>query len=81
MPVNIDLITEDLRNMIAKVVEKTPEMVTDNILFSNLGADSMMMLEIMVATERKYKIEIPEEHLSRMVNLKETVNIIKSLQR
>ena len=81
MLADTDTIKNDLRDVVAKIVEKRPETIGDNTLFSELGADSMMMLEVLVAIERKYNIEIPEESLPRMVNLNDSINIIKSLVR
>ena len=37
----------------------------------------MMALEILAAMEKKYKIQVPEEKLGKLTNLKETINLAK----
>lgn len=66
----------ELKDIISKIVEIEPEKITPNASFvEDLGMDSMMALEIMAAMEKKYKIRIPEEKLSRLRNLNETVKL------
>ncbi|MFA4990206.1 MAG: acyl carrier protein [Candidatus Omnitrophota bacterium] len=68
----------EIRNMIAEIVEKDPAQVTlDAKFFEELGMDSMMALEIMAGMEKKYKITIPEEKLTKLTTLRETVAVAK----
>ncbi|MDD5595397.1 MAG: acyl carrier protein [Candidatus Omnitrophica bacterium] len=68
----------EIRNLIAEIIEKKPEEVTpDAKFFEDLGVDSMMALEIMAAIEKKYKIAIPEEKLSQLTTLRETIRVAK----
>ena len=68
----------EIRNIIAEIIEKKPEEVTpDAKFFEDLGVDSMMALEIMAAIEKKYKIAIPEEKLSQLTTLSETIRVAK----
>ncbi len=68
----------EIRNIIAEIIEKKPEEVTpDAKFFEDLGVDSMMALEIMAAIEKKYKIAIPEEKLSQLTTLGETIRVAK----
>jgi acyl carrier protein len=68
----------DIKGMIATIIEKDPSEVTpDAKFFEDLGVDSMMALEIMAGIEKKYKIAIPEEKLTQLTTLRETVAVAK----
>jgi len=65
-----------LRTLISEIVETEPEKITLDAKFvDDLGMDSMMALEILAAIEKKYKIQIPEEELGKLKNLKEIINL------
>ena len=73
---NANNLEQELREIIAKIVEVEPEKITPEAKFiEDLGMDSMMALEILVAIEKKYKIQIPEEKLNRIRNLKEVIKL------
>lgn len=71
-------IEEDLRAIIAEIIEVEPEKITSEAKFvEDLGMDSMMALEILVAIEKKYKVQIPEEKLNKLRTLKEAAQLTK----
>ncbi len=73
-------IENNIRNLIAKIIEVEPEKIGSETNFvEELGADSMMALEIMAALEKKYNINIPEEDLPKMSNLKQVVQLVSSI--
>jgi len=47
----------------------------------DLGFDSMMALEIFAKLEKQYKIRIPEEELTKLTNLNETVELVARFMR
>lgn len=74
---NIATIQEEIKNIIAKIIEVEPERIgMETHLVEELGADSMMALEIMAALEKKYRITIPEEDLPKMTNLKQIIGLV-----
>ena len=79
MPQVDDLTLEkELRDIIAKIIEIDPDKITLEASFvEDLGMDSMMALEILAAMEKRYKIQVPEEKLIELINLKETINLTK----
>lgn len=79
MPQIDDLTLEkELREIIAKIVEIDPERITLEAKFvEDLGMDSMMALEILAAMEKKYKIQVPEEKLGKLLTLKDAINLTK----
>jgi len=71
-------IENEIRNLIAKILEIEPEKITPEARFvEDLGMDSMMALEIVAAIEKKYKVTIPEEKLTKMGSLKDALELVK----
>jgi acyl carrier protein len=61
---------DDLREIVAEVLELEPSELTDESLFvEEHEADSLRAIEILARIEKKYKVEIPQSELPRMVNL------------
>jgi acyl carrier protein len=68
----------EVKNMIAEILETDPAKISpDARLVEDLGMDSIMALEILVALEKKYKIAIPEEKLPEI----KTVNAAIAIAR
>ncbi len=75
-------IESDIRNLIAKIIEVEPEKIGSETGFvEELGADSMMALEIMASLEKQFNITIPEEDLPKITNLRQTIYLVKSLMK
>jgi acyl carrier protein len=80
MPQTVDELQDQIRKIVAKIIEVEPEKIGPETHFvEELGADSMMALEIMAMLEKKFNITIPEEDLPKMSNLKEVVNLVSGL--
>jgi acyl carrier protein len=71
-------IENEVRGIIAQIIERDPNDITlEARFFEDLGVDSMMALEILVAIEKKYKIKIPEEKLPELRTLGKAVEIAR----
>ena len=69
---------QEIRAMIAEIAERDEEEIEGELSFvDDLGFDSMMALEILAKLEKQYKIKIPEEELTKLDNLKQTVELVK----
>ena len=79
MPQLDDLTLEkELREIIARITEIDPARIAlESKFVEDLGMDSMMALEILAAMEKKYKIQVPEEKLSKLTNLTEAIKLTK----
>lgn len=79
MPQTDDLTLEnELREIISRITEIDPATIKlESKFVEDLGMDSMMALEILAAMEKKYKIQIPEEKLGSLTNLKEAIKLTK----
>lgn len=75
-------IREDIIEIVSTVLEKKPgEIQPDAHLIQNVGADSMMALEILAAMEKKYKIVIPEERLKDMTTVNKIIALVETVKK
>lgn len=71
-------VKKDVLEIVSTVIEKdAAEISPDAHLIQDVGADSMMALEILAALEKKYRIVIPEEKLQEMTTLNKIINFIE----
>jgi acyl carrier protein len=74
---NEQQILDELREMIAEVLEVEPEEITETSSFvDDHEADSLRAIEILARIEKKYKVEVPQEKLAEMVNLRAVYNTL-----
>jgi len=75
--VTAEQIRDEVKRLIAEVTEREPEEITDTALFAEeLGVDSLMAMEVMVAVDKKYKINIPEDEFAKIKNVNDTVEVV-----
>jgi acyl carrier protein len=62
---------EELREMVAEVLELEPEELSDTgDFFDEYEADSLRAIEILARIDKRYKVEIPQAELAELRNLK-----------
>ena len=67
---NISQRLDELRGIVAEVLELEPKEIADSADFrEKYGADSIRGIEILSRIEKKYRIEIPQSELPLMQNL------------
>jgi acyl carrier protein len=75
-------ITQEIIEIVSTVLEKKPnEIPLDAHLIQDVGADSMMALEILAAMEKKYKIIIPEDKLKEMTTVNKIIELVESAKK
>jgi acyl carrier protein len=73
---------EELRELVAEVLEVEPEELTDTGDFQeDYEADSLRAIEMLARIEKRYKIEIPQKELASMQNLKAVYEVTASYAR
>ena len=78
MDISTETLTRDIRSMVAEIAERDEEEIKGDLSFvEDLGFDSMMALEILAKLEKQYKIKIPEEELTKLDNLNQTVALVQ----
>jgi acyl carrier protein len=69
---------DELREVVAEVLEVEPEEITETSHFVNEHeADSLRAIEILARLEKMYKIEIPQTELPKMENLGAVYSVVK----
>jgi acyl carrier protein len=73
-----DQIRSEIKRLIANVTEREPEEIPDAALFMDeLGVDSLMAMEVMIAVDKKFKIDIPEEEFNKAKNVDDSVALVE----
>jgi acyl carrier protein len=73
-----DQIKAEVKNLVARVTEREPDEIPDDAHFMDqLGVDSLMAMEIMIAVDRKFGIDIPEEEFNKATNVNESVKMVE----
>ena len=68
---------EELRTRAADVLRVEPERVTEEARFGDdLKADSLDLVELVMALEERYDVRIPEEELEDIVTVGEALNLL-----
>ena len=68
---------EKVRNIIAEQLGVKPEEVTPEAKFiEDLGADSLDTVELVMALEEEFGIEIPDEDAEKMVTVGDSIKYI-----
>jgi acyl carrier protein len=68
---------DDLREIVAEVLEIEPEEITDTSDFvEEHEADSLRAIEILARIEKQYKVDIPQSELANMANLRAVYDVL-----
>lgn len=80
--IDAKVLENEVRKLVADIVEIEPGQITPEANFvEDLGMDSMMALEVLAALEKKYKLKIPEENLTKMTNLTQVLEVINKFMK
>jgi acyl carrier protein len=66
-------VEETIKEISAKILHKSDINFSDNTTFKDLGADSLDIVQILVAIEDKYNIEMVDEDMQNIKNTREFV--------
>ena len=70
-------VEETIKEIAAKILHKSDINFSDNVTFKDLGADSLDVVQMLVAIEDKYDIELVDEEMQAITNTKEFLNYIE----
>lgn len=75
------MIDEKVKEIIAKQLGVNASEVTDEASFvEDLGADSLDTVELVMAFEETFNIEIPDEDAEKIARVKDAIEYIKNKQ-
>jgi len=69
-----------LQSTATEIVEKQFKEISESTVISELGIDSLGMLEIVGSMERQLKIQIPDEMLAGIQTVKDLVDAVEKRQ-
>ena len=68
---------QELREIVAAVLEIEPDELMDTADFvDEYEADSLRAIEILARIEKKYRVDIPQSELPKMVNLQAVYAVV-----
>lgn len=69
---------DDVKAIVVEQLGVKPEEVTPNASFvEDLGADSLDTVELVMAFEEKFDLEIPDEDAEKILTVQDAVNYIE----
>lgn len=71
-------IAERVRNIVAERLNVSPEEITLETTFEDLGADSLDVMDLIMELEQEFDIEIPDEDAENIRTIEDTINYIQS---
>jgi acyl carrier protein len=75
------MVEEKVKEIIAKQLGVNPTEVTSEASFvEDLGADSLDTVELVMAFEEAFNIEIPDEDAEKITKVKDAIEYIKNKQ-
>jgi acyl carrier protein len=75
---SVDEIRDIIKKSIASITNIDTEQIADSASYQDdLGLDSLSILEIVVDLEYQFKIKMPEDELSAIRNIDDTVKLIQ----
>jgi acyl carrier protein len=74
---NMQLLKE-IKVLVAKILKVPEEKIKDDAnLFTDLGVDSLLGVEIFAALDKKYNLNVPEEKVKEINTLTDLANLIQ----
>jgi acyl carrier protein len=70
-------VEETLQKVIAKILRKENIVLTPTTTFKEMGADSLDVVQVMVAIEEAFDIELVDEELKSVTNMGGFIDYVK----
>jgi acyl carrier protein len=71
-------VPDRLRSIIATQLKVSPERVTPNASFKELGADDLSMVELVMAYEREFKVRIADADADRFRQVRDVADYLRA---
>ncbi len=71
-------VEETVKQIVTRIVRKPDMVFTPDATFKDFDADSLDVVQILVALEDTYGIELQDEELRKINNMKEFVTYVES---
>ena len=72
---------DDVKEVVIEQLDCDPaEVKEDSKFIEDLGADSLDVVELVMALEEKFDIEIPDEDAEKILTVADAINYIENIQ-
>jgi len=72
---------DDVKEVVVEQLNVNPDEVKEESKFvEDLGADSLDVVELVMALEEKFDIEIPDEDAEKITNVNDAIKFIENIQ-
>ena len=72
-------VEETVKKIVTRIVRKSEEEYSPNATFQDMKADSLDIVQILVAIEDTYDIEIPDEALENVTDMDSFIKVIDGI--
>lgn len=73
---------EDVRDVVVEQLSVAPDAVKiDSKIIEDLGADSLDVVELVMALEEKFDVEIPDSDAEKLISISDVVSYIENLNK
>lgn len=69
---------EEIINIIVDTLEVEEESLNENTRFADLDVDSLDLVNLVVAFEKRYNFEIPDNEIKNLQTVKDVVDYVES---
>jgi len=69
-------VEEEIRDIVSKIAHIDKSIITREATFKEMNADSLDIVQALVAVEEKYDIEIPDEEAQKFNNFGDFVDFV-----
>jgi len=75
-----DQLVKEIKALVAKILKVPVDKIKDDAnLFTDLGVDSLLGVEIFAALDKKYNLNVPEEKVKEIQTIQDLVTLVSSL--
>ncbi len=75
-----DQIPKEIISLVSRVIKIPEEKIDVNAnIFTDLGVDSLLGVEIFAALDKKYGLNVPEEKLEKINSLNDIIALVKEM--
>ena len=75
-------IFEDVRDVVVEQLSVAPDAVKlESKIIEDLGADSLDVVELVMALEEKFEVEIPDSDAEKLITINDVVSYIETLNK
>ena len=75
-------IFDDVRDVVVEQLSVAPDAVKlESKVIEDLGADSLDVVELVMALEEKFEVEIPDSDAEKLITINDVVTYIENLNK